>query len=329
MRTWNYRTYKGRRFYRKNHAKLSKNLFYLNYYRMLHTAYLKQQSSCIEEVKRMLIESCGVEPNARSISYITNTETCFVNDAVTEALNNDGKIASQECLNQLLIEIGFDVYLLQTIGDVRRPDKKVFLRWLPVKRSHKLKKMVKCFWKKRLPKEKLLYNLYYQLEPFKNDILATYRKLLVSNDTIADTAEKTNILQYIDIVIGVPSVPEDSVTEKTVTTEEVEETVVTKLISDFQEADAVMETSSSANKLEEPITFMPVHVRFEQKEEIKNVSDRPKRKKNLSHVPESRGFSEKNKMSRKKAVTCAVCVAAAGALLVPLVAYTVIKNKTA
>ena len=40
-----------------------------------------------------------------------------------------------------------------------------------------------------------------------------------------------------------------------------------------------------------------------------------------------RGFNPSNQFTKKKLLTCAVCVAAAGALLVPLVAYSVAKNK--
>ena len=76
---------------------------------------------------------------------------------------------------------------------------------------------------------------------------------------------------------------------------------------------------------------MPIAITDESEHVIVNTSSRPSnvQKRKKVAVPDGRGFKEKNKMTRKKAVTCAVCVAAAGALLVPLVAYTVIKHKAA
>ncbi len=378
MKIWNYRTYKGRRFYRLNHADLSKSMFFLSYYRILHTAYLKRQRYCITAVKKMFVESFGLEPDAWSISYITDTEKCFVNDTITEALNKDGKILCPECLRQMLIEIGFDVYLIKTASEDKKPDKQEFYQWLPMKKDHSLKKAVKCFWKERLPKEKLLFNLYYQLEPYKREILATYRKILLENDTLLiQTAEKDNVLAYIEENSAVSlsfdekvqddtasvttlveaddscieeenseivdneeiayvvtessetiSIPVAQPSEETVDVQEVQEEILPIAITDepepVMEAELVVET--------EPAAILPV-VTGEKalQTTVMNMPAHPStvRKRKKVSAPDGRGFKEKNKLTRKKAVTCAVCVAAAGALLVPLVAYTVIKHKAA
>lgn len=392
MKTWNYHTYKGRRFFRLNHAKLSKSMFFLAYYRILHTAYLKRQRYCIAAVKRMFVETFGLEPDAWSVAYITDTEKCFVNDTITEALNKNGKIACSECLRQMLIEIGFDAYLIQTVGAEKKPDRKAFIKWLPMKKSRELKKTVKCFWKERLPKEKLLYNLYYQLEPLKKEILGTYRKILLANDTIlTDTPEKETVISYISNVLDShfteadeevcedkletinsedslvideadECIQDDKNVRENEDTEEImkevseqEEAVIELISTDESETrqlrhdvpeegenlqpetdyvgitvenfdNPVVEPSVKTDVREAGITelkteYMPINT---DKTVRKTVAVTQKK-----CAQECRGFLEKNKMTKKKAVTCAVCVAAAGALLVPLVAYTVIKHKAA
>lgn len=345
MKTWNYHTHKGKRFFRSNHAELSKDKFFLMYYRILHTAYLNGEQSCINSVKQMCEESFGAELNTHSIAYITNSEPCFVNDTVVELLNNSGKFFCPECLKLMLIEIGFDVYLMQTIESNKVPNRKAFYRWLPLKKGHNLKKMIKNFWKERLPKEKFLTSLYYLLENYKNGILATYRKLLVENDIVLLTsAEKESILSYIDTNLAVQFIPEevpeaeevyDALPSESDDAEEAElETITEKqpeLISELTVEASKAEQEFEELKSEPLIKALPRQqinmqqfVRTENKTQTVTV-----KKRRTGTSPDCRGFREKNnKMSRKKAVTCAVCVAAAGALLVPLVAYTVIKHKS-
>lgn len=299
MKAWNYRTYKGRRFYRLNHAELSRDKFFLAYYRILHTVYLSEGKSCSQAVKEMFEETFGLEPKPWSMDYIFNTEPCWVNDTVVEQLRGSGRFCCPECLKQMLIEIGFDVYLIQTIEANQQPERKSFYRWLPLKKEHSLKKSVKNFWKERLPKEKLLPGLYYSLETYKNEILTTYRKLLVENDILPmSVPEKEMILAYIETNQAVLSLAEDIAEAETVTEVEQQEEVVQQ-----EEVKPVL-----------PIT--------------KAATDTVQKRKKMP-VSNGRGFRESSsKMSQKKAVTCAVCVAAAGALLIPLVAYTVIKHKT-
>lgn len=355
MKTWNYRTHKARRFFRLNHAKLSKSMFTMVYYRILHTAYLKRQRYCIAAVKRMFAEAFGPEPDAWSVAYITDTEKCFVNDTITEALNNNGKIDCPECLRQMLIEIGFDVYLIQTVTEEKKPNKKVFLKWLPVKKSRELKKAVNCFWKERLPKEKLLFSLYYQMEPLKKEILATYRKILLENDTIlTDTPEKEAVLAYISDVldISVLDIPvsetdgyaDDYVHEDTVENADSEDSTVISVSEPAIEQIIEIKESVQAENgpvitITEPsdkpiieLTVKPVvqeNVISKVKTAPVSVNSDKKVKKTVSCTSECRGFSGKKRITKKKAVTCAVCVAAAGAMLVPLVAYAVIKHKAA
>jgi len=427
MKIWNYRTFKGRRFYRLNHADLSKSMFFLSYYRILHTAYLKRQRYCITAVKKMFVESFGLEPDAWSISYITDTEKCFVNDIITEALNKNGRIDCPNCLRQMLIEIGFDTYLIKTVSEEKKPDFKSFYAWLPMKKERSLKKAVKCFWKERLPKEKLLFNLYYQLEPYKREILTCYRKMLLANDTLMiQTAGKEVILEYINENLGVSTLPvamplevkeelvepesmsqiesdiqtesnEEEIREQeeivkateinvpSAVCEEIEiplQTEMTEETADviplqpevLEEAPSeitlqpeVLEEAPNEIPLQPEVTEEAANVIPLEPEIIEEAAEIPlqaegieeaamvlqKRqtfrndsalkpaqiipsqavvnvqKRIIATIPDGRGFQEKNKMTRKKAVTCAVCVAAAGALLVPLVAYTVIKHKAA
>lgn len=344
MKTWNYHTYKGRRFFRLNHAELSKDKFFLSYYRILHTAYLEGVLPCISSVNKMFEESFGLELKAWSLAYITNTEPCFVNDTVVETLNQSGKFTSLEYLKQMLIEIGFDVYLMQTIESNKKPDRKAFYRWLPMKRGHCLKKTVKNFWKERLPKEKFLTGLYYQLEAYKKGILTTYRKLLVENDSLVlSVPEKENILAYIDTDLAVQFISEEeneaeNEAEETEAVSEVvgfsgkEETEIQQEMQQEMQAESQAQIKSEEQKFIQPkIMQQPIvkptmgqqPVLSEQKIQSGIVQ-----KRKTMPAPECRGFREKNnKMTHKKAVTCAVCVAAAGALLVPLVAYTVIKHR--
>ena len=337
MKLWNYRNYKGRRFYRLNHAKMSKSMFFLSYYRILHTAYLKRQRYCIASVKRMFVDTFGLEPDAWSVSYITDTEKCFVNDIITEALNKNGVIVCPECLRQMLIEIGFDVYLIQSVSFDKKPDKNAFYQWLPMKKDRTLKKTVKCFWKERLPKEKLLFNLYYQLEPYKREILSVYRKLLLANDTLLIKAdEKEAVLEYINSelpqhtdepekieTIKLPEVPEATETPDEPEVPEATETPDEPEVPEVTEASDEPEVTATA----EEVVLQPDEAR-QPKPVLSKASNQPVKRKKQPCPTECRGFREKNQMTRKKAVTCAVCVAAAGALLVPLVAYTVIKQKT-
>jgi len=343
MKSWKRHTHKNRKFCRLNRGKMSKDMFYLSYYQLLHTAYLRTVSDTKEAVRDLFVELFGHEPDKWSADFIDKTEQCLANDGVTQSLIADGSIESGDILNQLLIEIGFDVYLLQTAGSVRRPTRKEFYNWLPVKKSLKQKKMVKRFWKRRLPKEKLLFSLYHQLEPYKYEILTVYRKLLLANDAaLIKPDKKEAVLVYIagklppqtneqesSKAAEQSSVIEDAVVTAEVMPEEVSQTVETTVEkakpiekSENKDVPTQNETSGIAKipvKLAEPfVQQMPV-----QGYSSKHVSQS---KKPLTATG-CRGFNEKKQMSRKKAVTCAVCVAAAGALLIPLVAYTVIKHK--
>jgi len=333
MKIWNYRTYKGRRFYRLNHAEYSKSKFFLSYYRILHTAYLQGETPCISTVNRMFEETFGSEPNTWSVSYITKTESCFVNDTIVESLTQGGKFNCPDSLRQILIEIGFDVYLMQSMETKKKPNRKDFYRWLPLKKEHRLKKLVNNFWKERIPKEKLLSGLGYQLESYKNEILSIYRKLLLENDILVmPTIETDAVLSYIssslenfnfqkpeseDVVAPILDMQEETAPildvqeEVAVTTEELQ--------SKQSEDNSLSQEGTEPEK--EEIKPIPKMV------QMTAVTYTKIPKKAKAPVTEGRGFSEKNKMTRKKAVTCAVCVAAAGALLVPLVAYSVIKHK--
>ena len=297
MKIWKRRTWKNKKFYRLNHEKMSKNKFWLAYYQILHTAYAKKQScGILETIKTLFFERFGCELNQWSMSYISDTEKCFGNDDITDVLTGSGRIECPDKLRRLLVEIGFDVYLIQTAEAGKKPGRNRFYQWLPIKKDRGIKKMVRCFWKERLPKERWLLELFYHLEPFKNDILSTYRILLSGNDTILTAVpEKDSVLAYIDQRVPLPKV------QKVV----------------LQETEPV--------RVAEPIKF--------QKPVITPVIPVPEpavtvrvKQQNVDEL-ECRGFHENNTMTKKKLVTCAVCIAAAGALLIPVAAYAVMKHK--
>ena len=337
MKLWNQRTHKGRKFYRLNHGGLSKDQFYLSYYRILHTSYLSKASYCIPTIKSMFLAAFGVEMNAWSQYYMMDTEKCFVNDDIINNLNHRAVFQDMNVLQILLVELGFDVYLLQCLNNGQKPDKKSFYQWLPIKKSHKLKKIVKLFWKERLPKGKLLQQLGIQLQAFTTEIASVYHKLLVENDVLLTmTPQRSVVLASISLML-------EKEKEKNGLTDQLASTVN----QEFEKTDSVDVSASectegmnridnskikvSKQAVEAVNEVMPAFTLQQQdvtmvKHKIALPVNRVK-KVGTTEVPNGRGFCEKKTVSAKKAVTCAVCVAAAGALLLPLVAYSVMKQK--
>ncbi len=341
MKIWKKRTFADKKFRRLNHGEIPKSKFALHYYRILHTAYLKQENFCMSAVKKMFAESFGHEPNTWSVNYMSNKERFLINDTITDALNKSGRLEYPDCLLPLFIEIGFDVYLIQCVEQGMKLSAKKFRRWLPLKKDRKLKHAVKHFWKYRLPKEKLLKSLYYQLEPLKNEILTTYRNMLTENSSfVIGIAEKDEILAYIAEALGLAEVnsvleaccaqiydeidEESAQTEVAVAEEAVSNCVVT--CEAQQEECAVVESAEENNcepavEEEKPVIVQPMPKIVT----VKPVSVKTSTCTKRNSVP--RGFNPGTQFTKKKLLTCAVCVAAAGALLVPLVAYSVAKNK--
>ena len=336
MKLWKQRTHRGRKFYRKNHGKLKKDMFYLSYYRILHTAYLRQETYCLPTVKSMFADTFGSEPDVWSQYYLMDTEDCFINDAVLDNLNHQAVFTNLNTLSKLLIEIGFDVYLIQCLKKGERLSRKQFYRWLPIKKSHKLKKTVKAFWKNRLPKEKSLQQLYVLLQPYTTEIFSVYHKLLLENDVLLTmTPQRAYVLEMIN----------EMLTEQEEINELTEELAVTvnhecKLM--MPEADSagkdcvVPEDDSEKNdtvtvaQVRESATMIQANESsLVRTNAICRLAAPEKTIKTVqkAEAASGHGFSEKKSMSAKKAVACAVCVAAAGALLLPLVAYSVVKHK--
>lgn len=348
MKPWSYRTHQGRRFFRLNRAKnMKKDEFFLNYYRILHTAYLKRQRFCIAAVKRMFLDSFGLEPDAWSVSYILDTEKCFVNDAITEALAKKGSIECQDCLYRMLIEIGFDVYLIQTIEGEKKPEKNDFLEWLPLQKDKTLKEIVSCFWKERLPKEKQLFMLYYQLEPYREELIKTYRRILRSNESPQLQPQKKELIlsELGEAETTFEETPEtateevaaenepDTITEE-VTAENEPDTTFEETLEEAtntvteEEPDTVTEEATKATT--EEVTKATTEEVADTTAECVKVSNRVKKEQTKAFHKKTeegcRGFHNGRRISKKKALTCAACVAIAGALLIPLVAYSVSKR---
>ena len=347
MKIWKKRTFADKKFRRLNHGEIPKSKFALHYYRILHTAYLKQEHFCMSAVKKMFAESFGHEPNTWSVNYMSNKERYLINDTITDALTKTGRLEYPDCLLPLFVEIGFDVYLIQCVEDKTRISSKRFRRWLPLKKNRKLKHAVKHFWKYRLPKEKLFKSLYYQLEPYKNEILTTYRNMLTENTAfVSGIKEKEAILAYITEALGLAEVnsvleaccaqvydeiEEENAQEEAAVTEEerIQDSVAACEVQTEKCVAAdepVAETNADAAcepvvKEEKPVFVQAIP---------KVVTIKPVSTKEPTCVPPvatPRGFNPGNQFNKKKLLTCAVCVAAAGALLVPLVAYSVTKNK--
>lgn len=314
MKLWKQHTHRGRKFYRMNHGKMSKDSFFLTYYRILHTAYLKQQKYCIPVLKDMFQEAFGHEPNAWSLYYMMDTESCFSDDSVIHNIHLNSRFTNMDMLQTLLVEIGFDVYLLQCFEKNEKLSRKAFYRWLPMKNSHKLKKLVKRFWKERLPKEKLLQQLYLQLQPFAFEIRTIYMKLLIENDVLFTmTPQRTEVLTVLESLLRMDNEPQETIQEPEV----IELTAVT-LCEEVVSGKEPVPMPVVEKKVEKPVVE-PIRLIEHNRKTVKVTQS--------STIPDCRGFSEKKAISKNKAVTCAVCVAAAGALLLPLVAYSVIKHK--
>ncbi len=319
MKLWKQHTHRGRKFYRMNHGKMSKDSFFLTYYRILHTAYLKQQEYCIPVIKDMFQEALGHEPNAWSLYYMMDTESCFSDDSVIHNIHHNSRFTNMDMLQTLLVEIGFDVYLLQCFEKNKKLSRKSFYRWLPMKNSHKLKKLVKRFWKERLPKEKLFQQLFLQLQPFAFEIRTVYKKLLIENDVLFTmTPQRAVVLTEIESLLKLDDEQPENISEPTAS----ESTSVT-LCDDVPDAKPLPMPEPVPIPIVEKIVTTPVIEPIRPSEHCKKTI----KVSRSSTIPDCRGFSEKKTMSKNKAVTCAVCFAAAGALLLPLVAYSVIKHK--
>lgn len=336
MKLWKQRTHRGRKFYRRNHGKLKKDMFYLSYYRILHTAYLQNQTYCLPTVKSMFADTFGHEPDVWSQYYLMDTETCFINDAVLDKLNHQAVFSDLNTLSTLLIEIGFDVYLIKCLKNGERLNRKQFYRWLPIKKNYKLKKTVKAFWKNRLPKEKSFQQLYVLLQPYTTEILTVYRKLLIENDVLLTmTPQRAYVLETINSML-IEQEEINELTEELAVTVNHECKLITPDVDLVCEDNVSFEQNSNCNdyvttaSVCESATVLPV--KASSFVMTKPISHSVTTEKTVKKVPKAEaasghGFSENKTMSTKKAVTCAVCVAAAGALLLPLVAYSVMKQK--
>ena len=96
-------------FCKRNCGSMSKEKFYEEYYRIIHTAYLRCEGRpCIETIRDDFENSFGSKLDNISISYIYATTKYLVYDVVVSSLLGDGRIDSQYYYNKLVIDIGFD-----------------------------------------------------------------------------------------------------------------------------------------------------------------------------------------------------------------------------
>lgn len=190
-------------FCKKNCGGCSKEKFFEEYYRILHTAYLRSNnSSCLDIIRNDFENSFGTDLDTASVSYIYATSKYLVYDVVVAALLSDGKIDSQYYFYKLIIELGFDVWLISALESGIRLTMNDFYKWLPLPKNEKTERAVSDFWHFRLPKAHKFSHLYDGIKQYKRDILITYRRLLLAkNDVILDVESVNQIVRYIDGLI--------------------------------------------------------------------------------------------------------------------------------
>ncbi len=175
-------TISGREFCRRNAGNVSKDQFYEEYYRILHTSYLKKTSDhCIDVIRQEFVNTFGTDPDRESISYIYSTAKYFVYDSVIQSLTTDGKIDSQFYLTKLLVEVGFDAWFLTQTREGLELNFDKFRDFVPLEKSERNKKSIDDFLSYKLPRSKDYSSLYAAILPFKDQILTCYDRLVNVN----------------------------------------------------------------------------------------------------------------------------------------------------
>ena len=193
-------TISGKEFCRRNCGNYGKEKFFEEYYRILHTAYLRSDNnSCLDVIRNDFENSFGSELDNVSVSYIYATAKYLVYDVVVAALLSDGRIDSQYYYNKLIVELGFDVWLIYTMEKGVRPTMNDFYNWQPLEKNRKTESVIDDFWHFKLPKAHKFSHLYDGIKQYKKEILEAYRRLLLAkHDTLLDNTAVNLILSYID-----------------------------------------------------------------------------------------------------------------------------------
>ncbi len=357
-------TISGKEFCKKNCGSVGKDLFYEEYYRILHTCYLRaKDESCIDLIRQEFHLTFGIELDRESISYIYATAKYFVYDVVISSLLNDGRIDSKYYYSKLAIEIGFDVWLIRCMEQHKPINTAAFLSWLPLEKSDKTERAVNDFWNFKLPKNKDFQHIYLGLVEYRSDILSCYRKLINKNTAFEDDREAVNlILHYLDeelTVVSSADASEELIIKEPVTLDE-SATIPGEEHSTSGESDTVSEEGTALNKSfelpdenklpnSEPYyntdeilfdSIMAVDHSSDQRYSAVNpkrvtVNFRQDEKEKTNKILETKNSKERTKgfcdqkcnISKETLITAAKCVAVAGLLLVPLIAYQCLKKK--
>ncbi len=182
-------------FCRRNCGSMSKEKFYEEYYRIIHTAYLRCEGRpCIETIRDDFENSFGSKLDNISISYIYATTKYLVYDVVVSSLLGDGRIDSQYYYNKLVIDIGFDVWLIKSIESEVRLTMNDFYSWQPLPKNDRTDRQIYDFWHFKLPNSRNFGHLYSAVVPFKKHIYKTYYKLLKANTDYENDPKQLEVL---------------------------------------------------------------------------------------------------------------------------------------
>lgn len=198
-------TISGKEFCRRNCGSLSKEKFYEEYYRIIHTAYLRANGEqCIDIIRKDFEECFGSDLDNISVSYIYATTKYLVYDVIVSSLLKDGKVDSQYYYNKLVVDIGFDVWLIKSIEAETRLTMSDFYSWQPLPKTDKTDRQINDFWHFKLPKSHNFGHLYNAVAPFKTHIYETYLKLLTANtDFENDVKQLEAIIAFLKEELGV------------------------------------------------------------------------------------------------------------------------------
>lgn len=176
----------SKNFYRRNSKvnKLPKDVFFIEFYRILHTSYLINDGSvtCKETLLTEFAKTFSVEPDAKSVHYINEFSKCFSSDGLINSIKSARPYHNATALKSLTVEIGFDVWLMESIEQKRPLRLKHFKNWLPLQRDSEFEILLERFLDCRIPNIKRRINLLYNcLKPYRDMIYAFYGNILYLN----------------------------------------------------------------------------------------------------------------------------------------------------
>ncbi len=352
-------TISGREFCRRNSGNVSKDQFYEEYYRILHTSYLRSNSEhCIDIIKKEFMDTFGIAPDHESISYIYSTAKYFVYDSVILSLTTDGKIDSQFYLTKLLIELGFDAWFLTKTKEGTELNFDLFKAFIPLEKSEKTKKSIDDFLLYKLPRSKDYRSLYIAMLPYKEQILGCYERLIQANSA-DELPSDTQMQSDEDAVIQEDiTVHEDIIVQEDITVHEdieIEDVIIQediiiekeKRIPAFENEDKESKPNSAVRttgvQVNVPYHIIPTDtkqssIKAEKNQHTDSDSYRQftkqkqqaeQRKKDILHktksVPDSiqkKENSNKKGHCSSKAAAVGKCLLFAGVMLVPLLILT-------